>query len=103
MHCPGSRKKTDDVVWASVSALLQLAEEIRNAVDDEGWKHCFDKSVNRYHDKTGLPIEGLWAAVEGVVAGYNPEKLLKRLHKSWGGSPEQWVEWFAIAKKRPDC
>ena len=81
----------------------QLCEEIRNAVDDDGWKHCFQKSVFKYHKETGLPIDGLWAAVEGVVQGYNPEKLLKTLHKSWGGSPEHWAQWFAIAKEKPDC
>lgn len=83
--------------------LQQLCEEIRNAVDDEGWKGCFQKSLFKYHKETGLPVDGLWAAVEGVVKGYNPEKLLKRLHKSWGGSPDEWVRWFKIAKERPDC
>ena len=103
MLCPGSRITIDVVVWALVSLMVQLCEEIRSAVDDEGWKGCFQKSVNSYHTKTGLPVAGLWAAVEGVIGGYNPEKLLKRLHKSWGGSPKQWVDWFAIARERPDC
>ena len=87
----------------SVIRLAQLAEEIRDAVDDEGWKHCFQKSLNKFHAETGLPVAGLWAAVDGVVQGYNPEKLLKRLHKSWGGSPNDWARWFAIAKEKPDC
>lgn len=83
--------------------LVHLIEEIRDAINDEGWKGCFQKSLFKYHGKTGLPVDGLWAAVEGVVDGHNPEKLLKRLHKSWGGTPEQWVKWFAIAKGKPDC
>ena len=84
-------------------SLSQLTEEIRNAIDDEGWRGCFQKSVLKYHSDTGLPIEGLWAAVEGVVSGYNPGKLLKRLHKTWGGSPGDWAKWFAMAKEKPDC
>jgi len=86
-----------------VIRMAQLCEEIRDAVDDEGWKGCFQKSLFKFHKKTNLPIDGLWSAVEGVIRGYNPEKLLNRLHKSWGGSPDDWAEWFAIASERPDC
>lgn len=88
---------------APVGCFSQLCESVRDAIDDEGWKGCFQPSVFAYHSKTGLPIPGLWAAVEAVVSGQNPGKVLKRLQKSWGGSPEQWVQWFAIAKKKPDC
>lgn len=86
-----------------VGGLSQLCEDIRDAVDDQGARECFRKSLLSYQKKSGLPIDGLWAVVDGVIQGYNPEKLLKRLHKSWGGKPEQWAEWFAIAKTKPDC
>ena len=83
--------------------LTWLSEEIRSAIDLEGWKGCFQPSVFAYHRKTGLPIPGLWAAVEAVVKGEIPGKVLKRLQASWGGSPDQWAQWFVIAKRRPDC
>jgi hypothetical protein len=88
---------------ARVGLLSQLCETVRDAIEDDGWKGCFQKSVFAYHKKTGLPIPGLWAAVEAVVSGQQPGKVLPRLQKSWGGSPEQWVRWFTIAKQRPDC
>ena len=83
--------------------MSQLCEDIRNAVDEMGAKRCYQKSVMAYHKKTGLPLDGLWSAVDAVLQGYNPEKTLKRLHKSWGGSPEEWAKWFALAQQRPDC
>lgn len=95
--------------------LSQICEEIRsqlyrietssgdNAIDDQGWKGCFQRSVFEYNKKTGLPIDGLWVAVEAVVSGHNKAKVLQRLYKSWGGSLEDWVKWFMIAQKMPDC
>jgi len=88
---------------ACVGLLAQLCESVRDVIGDEGWKGCFQQSVFAYHRKTGLPIPGLWSAVEAAVSGQTPDKVLKRLQKSWGGSPEDWVRWFAIAKQRPDC
>lgn len=86
-----------------VGHLSQLCEDIRDAVDEQGARKCFEKSLLQFHKESGLPIDGLWAVVHGVIQGYSPEKLLKRLHKSWGGQPEQWAKWFAIAKTKPDC
>jgi len=86
-----------------VGGLSQLCEDIRDAVDEQGARKCFQASVLKYHKETGLSMDGLWAVVDGVLKGYDPAKMLKRLHKSWGGQPEQWAKWFAIAKTRPDC
>jgi len=86
-----------------VGHLSALCEAVRDAIDGEGWGGCFQASVFAYHRKTGLPIPGLWAAVEAAIQGYSPERMLKRLQQSWGGTPAEWVQWFLIAKKRPDC
>ncbi|GAF99851.1 unnamed protein product, partial [marine sediment metagenome] len=34
-----------------------------------------------------------------VLKGYNPKKILKKLCKSWGGSPEAWGTWYAKVEK----
>lgn len=83
--------------------LSQVCEEIRDAVDDEGGKDCYRQTVLDFAKKTGLPEQGLWAAVDAVIRRYNPEKILKRLHKSWGGDPKDWAKFFALAQKQPDC
>ena len=81
----------------------QLCEEIKTAVDDEGAKDCFRPAVLAFAKKSGLPEQGLWVAVDAVLKGYTPEKVLKRLHKSWGGDPVDWARWYSIAQKRPGC
>ena len=86
-----------------VGYLSQLAEEIRDAVDSEGAKDCFRQSVLAFAKETGLPEQGLWMAVDAVINRYNPEKVLKRLHKSWGGDPKEWARFYALALKKPDC
>jgi len=86
-----------------VGSFRSIVEQVRQAVDDQGAKGCFKKSLKAYQEKTGIDQDGLWAAVDGVLQGYDARKLLKRLQKSWGGTPEQWVRWFEIAKTRPDC
>jgi hypothetical protein len=86
-----------------VGRFRSIVEQLRDAVDDQGAKGCFKQSVKVYSKLTGIDTDGLWAAVDGVLQGYDAEKLLKRLQKSWGGTPEQWVRWFKIAKTKPDC
>jgi len=86
-----------------VTQLSQLCEEIRNAVDDQGAKECYRSAVVAYAKKTGLPEQGLWVVIDSVLEGGRPDKTLKRLHKSWGGDPGDWAEWYAIAQKRPSC
>lgn len=81
----------------------QLCEDIRNAVDDQGAKECYRKSVDAFARKSGLPIAGLWAVVDHVLNGDNPEKALKRLQKSWGGEPTMWAQWWKMAQSKPDC
>jgi hypothetical protein len=80
-----------------------LLEELRSAVDDEGAKGCFKKSVNSYSKVSGINIQGLWAVVEAILQGANREKTLKRLQKAWGGPPKLWERWWAIAQTKPDC
>ena len=86
-----------------MTELRQIVEEVRDAIDDEGAKECFRRSVNEYAKETGLPVDGLWLAVEGILQGYDTKKLLKRLLKSWGGSEEEWTRWLMLARTRPDC
>jgi len=86
-----------------VGSLAQLCEDIRDAVDERGGHHCFAQSVSDYHQKTGLPMEGLWAVVNAVIEGVRPAKIVKRLMKSHGGTAEEWLRWLAIAKTKPDC
>lgn len=80
-----------------------IVEELRDAVDQEGAKWCFKKSLDRYAAETGIDPDGLWAVVDGVLQNADPIKLLSRMEKSWGGTKEQWVKWYKIAKTRPDC
>ena len=84
-------------------SLAQLCEDIRDAVDDEGGGRCFDRSLEAFQKETGLPVDGLWAVVDGVVAGAKPAKLLNRLHKSWGGDMKDWIRWYKLAATKPDC
>lgn len=86
-----------------VGIFSQVCEEIRGAVDDAGAKDCFRQSLLAYAKKTGLPEQGLWVIVDAVISGYTPGKVLKKLHKTWGGNPKDWARWYAIAQKRPDC
>jgi hypothetical protein len=86
-----------------VSDLLHLCEQIRDVVSSQGWSGCFRKSVFAYHQKTKLPIPGLWSAVESAVVGHDLNKVMIKLQKTWGGSPIQWVKWMQIVKQRPDC
>ena len=81
----------------------QLLEDTRNAVDDQGATGCYQKSVESFAKESGLPIDGLWDVVDHVLNGDNPEKVLKRLQKSWGGDPSLWVQWWKIAQTKPDC
>ena len=80
--------------------LKELCEDIRNAIDDEGAKECYRASVEAYAKKTGLPEDGLWSAVDAALKGYNPEKILTRLIKSWGGSVDVWAKWYAMAQEK---
>ena len=80
-----------------------LCEDVRNAIDDQGAQGCFQKSVLRYSKKTGIPTPPLWAAVNSVIHGDRPEKVLKVLQKKWGGTAQQWMRWWAIVQTRPDC
>ncbi len=80
-----------------------LCEDLRNAIDDEGAKGCFKKSVGRFSHVSGIPREGLWAAVDGVLQGFDAAKMIRKLSKSWGGTPQQWELWIKIAKTKPDC
>jgi hypothetical protein len=86
-----------------VGIFTSLCEDIRNAVDDQGAKGCFQKSVLRYSKKTGIPTPPLWVVVNSVIRGDRPEKVLKVLQKKWGGSPQQWMRWWSIVRTRPDC
>ena len=81
----------------------KLCEELRSAVDTEGAKGCYQGAVEKYARETGLPTEGLWSVVDGVIAGHKPEKMVKRMHKSFGGTPEQWTKWIAVAQTKPGC
>jgi hypothetical protein len=80
-----------------------LCEDLRTAVDDQGAKGCYKKSVVAYSRMTGIPQEALWAAVDGILQGFDEEKMLKKLKRTWGGHPGLWMQWFEIAKTRPDC
>ena len=82
---------------------VDLCEQLRNAVDDQGAKECYRQSVEAYAKKTGLPEEGLWAAVDGALQGYKPGKILRRLNKSWGGTPEVWGKWYAMVQSMRGC
>jgi len=86
-----------------VGYLSQLSEEIRDAVADQGAKGCYQQTVLDFAKQTGLPEQGLWMAVDAALKRYNPEKVLKRLHKSWGGDPKDWARFYALALKKPDC
>lgn len=88
---------------SSVGILSQVVEDIRNAVDDQGAKGCYRKTLVSFAKKSGLPIEGLWSVVDHILNGDNPEKVLKRLHKSYGGNPGDWAKWWSIALTKPDC
>lgn len=95
-----------------MTRLRRLIEDLRdtlahdnaqNAVDLEGAKGCYSDLVNDYAEKTGLPLDGLWSVVDGVLTGAKTEKLLRKLHKSWGGTPEQWIKFYATIREKPRC
>jgi len=71
-----------------VSVLRKLCEDIRNAVDDLGAKGCYKRSVKAFSVTSGIPEDGLWAAVDAVLQRFNLEKMAKKLQKSYGGTPE---------------
>ena len=83
--------------------LRTICESLRSEVDERGAAGCYKKSVQRYHRMTGLDILGLWAVVDGVLRGDKEDKLLKRIHKTYGGDPNDWAKWLAVSRTKPDC
>lgn len=77
--------------------------EYENAVDDEGAKGCYKKTLIAFSKHSGINKNGLWVAVDGFLQGWDMKKMVKRLQKSWGGTPEQWLAWIKIMQNRPDC
>lgn len=86
-----------------MAGFRRLCEELRNAVDDQGAKGCFKQSLDKFAQESGLATDGLWAAVDGVLQGFDTTKLVRKLVKSYGGEPEIWERWVQIAQARPDC
>lgn len=86
-----------------MSVFHHICEEIRSAVDDLGAKGCYKKSVKAFSAESGIPEDGLWAAVDAVLQGFNLAKSAKKLQRSYGGTPDKWTRWFEIAKTKPDC
>lgn len=81
----------------------RLCEDIRDAVDTDGMQGCFKRSAVAFEKASGIPQTGLWAAVDGILKGYDVDRMTKKLIKTWGGTPEMWNLWVSIVRTKPDC
>ena len=86
-----------------MAAFRGIIEDIRSELDQQGAYGCFNLALSKFAVESGLPVDGLWMVVDGVLERVNPKKLLRVVQSVHGGSPEEWERWYQIALGRPDC